>query len=210
MLLLFIALLFQACGDTHETDPVNNQPITLTELQKYSLAFMWHEEKLAYDIYLAFDAINPSATLNKIATKAEVEHMALVENLVVQYDINITNLNDFQVNYSEAELRNMPAGTFVVPAIQNLYDTLYAEGNVSLTASYQAACKVEVTDINDLNDEIITAADNQDLIGTFEILRAGSYKHYWAFHDALIGIGVAEGCCSLDAMYCKTEADYPR
>ena len=210
VLMLLTTLFFQGCDDSHETDSVTNEPTTLTELQKYSLAFMWHEEKLAHDIYLAFDAINPSTTLKNIATKAEVEHMAIMENLVIQYDINITNLNNFKVNYSEDELRSIPAGTFVVPAIQELYDNLYAEGNISLVASYQTACKVEVIDINDLNDEIITAADNQGLIDAFILLRAGSYKHYWAFDGALKGVGVTDGCCSLGETYCKTEAEYPR
>jgi hypothetical protein len=73
---------------------------------------------------------------------------------------------------------------------------------------------VEVTDINDLNEKIITAEETNasDLIAVFTNLRDGSYNHYWAFDLALKNIGVAEGCCALGTIdgvnYCHTE--YPQ
>jgi hypothetical protein len=69
---------------------------------------------------------------------------------------------------------------------------------------------VEVVDVNDL-DEYITLAEEAnatDIIDAFNVLRDGSYSHYWAFDKGLKNIGVTEGCCSLGTDYCKP--DYPQ
>ncbi|WP_201353449.1 ferritin-like domain-containing protein [Hydrogenimonas urashimensis] len=181
----------------------------LTDAQKYSLAYMWNEEKLAKDIYLALNESLPHTTLYNIATRSETQHEAAVEGLVQQYDINITNLKDYQVSYSEAELRALPAGKFAVPEIQNLYDKLYLKGMQSLESALQVGCMVEVTDVEDLDRYITTAGGNMDLVTVFTNLRSGSYNHYWAFDRALKAIGVANGCCSLGDKYCKTPEEYP-
>lgn len=194
--------------ETSET--VSDGSSTLSQEQKYALSYMWNEEKLAYDIYLALNEINPSTQLYNIPTRSEIRHIELVEKLVRAYDINITNTEDYTVDYSEEELGAMPTGTFAIPEIQELYDTLYAMGTPSLTASLEVGCIIEVTDVNDLDKYLIIAADKEDLVETFEILRAGSYNHYWAFDGGLKGIGITDGCCSLGDEYCKTEEDYPR
>lgn len=180
----------------------------LTEDQKYSLAYMWHEEKLAKDVYLELYKINPAQQLENIATNSEVKHIKLVQNLVAAYDINITNLANYEVNYSVEELNAMPVGKFAVPKIQELYDVLYSKGSASKQASLEVGCMVEVTDIDDLDHFIATANNNQAIIDTFTILRAGSYTHYWAFDKGLKNMGVTDGCCSLGSTYCHPE--YPQ
>jgi hypothetical protein len=74
---------------------------------------------------------------------------------------------------------------------------------------YEVGCMVEVTDINDLNEDIEIAQGADDLVTTFEHLRSGSYTHYWAFDRALKTMGVADGCCILGDDFCKTAAEYP-
>ncbi len=216
---LLISAIFAGCGGSSSTansgsggidTPTPIAPVqgSLTEDQKYSLAYMWHEEKLARDIYLELYKINPAQQLQNIATNSEVKHIELVQNLVAAYDINITNLANYEVNYSVGELSAMPVGKFAVPQIQELYDALYDKGRVSKQASLEVGCMVEVVDINDLNHFIATADNNQALIDTFAILRDGSYTHYWAFDDGLKNMGVANGCCSLGGEYCHPE--YPQ
>ncbi|OQX59517.1 MAG: hypothetical protein B5M52_03210 [Helicobacteraceae bacterium 4484_230] len=100
----------------------------LSEEQKYALAFMWNEEKLAKDIYLALNDVWPSQTFYNIATRGETQHEAAVEALVQRYDINITNLADYEESYSEAELRAFAPGKYAIPKIQDLFDALYAKG----------------------------------------------------------------------------------
>ncbi len=214
-----VIVIFAGCGGSSGTTnsgaggintPPSIAPIqgALTEEQKYSLAYMWHEEKLARDIYLELYKINPAQQLQNIATNSEVQHIELVQNLVAAYDINITNLANYEVNYSVEELGAMPVGKFAVPQIQELYDALYNKGIASKQASLEVGCMVEVTDIDDLDRFITTAGNNQALIDTFTILRDGSYTHYWAFDDGLKNMGIANGCCSLGSEYCHPE--YPQ
>ena len=186
----------------------------LTDAQKYTIAFMWNEEKLAKDIYLALNSIYPTHQLETIATQSETKHQALVEELVQRYDLNITNLVDYSENYSEEELRAFEPGEFAIQAIQDLYDALYSKGSQSQQDALEVGCMVEVTDINDLNEEIAIAEEvnASDLVAVFSHLRDGSYNHYWAFNRGLQNIGVTEGCCALGTIdgvdYCHTE--YPQ
>ena len=180
----------------------------LSEDQKYSLAYMWHEEKLAKEIYLELNKVYPSNQLEKIANNSEVKHIELVENLVEFYDINITNIADYEINYSASELENMAVGKFAIPEIESLYNLLYDKGIASQQASYEVGCMVEVTDIDDLDKFLASSGTNQALIDTFTILRDGSYEHYWAFDAGLKSLGVVDGCCSLSSEYCHLE--YPQ
>ncbi len=186
----------------------------LTDDQKYALAYMWNEEKLAKDIYLALYKVQPVMQLEKIGANAETRHEQMVEDLVAKYDINITNLTDYTVKYSEEELRAMPSGTYGIDKIQNLYNALYEKGSKSQIDAAEVGCMVEVTDITDLDEYISVAeeTDATDLIDVFSNLREGSYSHYWAFDSALKNLGVSEGCCSLGVIdgvdYCHPE--YPQ
>ncbi|MEA2028191.1 MAG: DUF2202 domain-containing protein, partial [Campylobacterota bacterium] len=122
--------------------------------------------------------------------------------------INVTNLKDYTINYSQSELENMPIGEYAVPEVKALYDTLYAKGKNSQRDALEVGCMVEVTDINDLNEYIAIAQGKEDLVQTFEFLRAGSYNHYWAFDKGLKNIGVSEGCCAVGSQWCHPE--YPQ
>ncbi len=184
-------------------------PSDLNVTQKYALAYMWNEEKLAKDIYLALDALTPHQTLYNIATRSETQHEASVETLVQKYDINITNLENYEVRYSESELRALAPGEYGVSEVQELYDALYAKGSQSLQDALEVGCMVEVTDVEDLDRYIETAGDAVDLVMVFSNLRSGSYNHYWAFDNALKTLGVSEGCCTLGETYCKTPEEYP-
>ena len=194
--------------DTNMIDLTSYEKVPLSEEQKYSLAYMWHEEKLAKEIYLELNKINPAQQLTNIANNAEVKHIQLVQNLVEWYDINITNLANYEIQYSATELNNMPVGKYAVPEIEDLYNTLYDYGRVSRQASLEVGCMVEVTDIVDLDKYIAGATGNQAMLDTFDILRSGSYSHYWSFDSGLKNMGIADGCCSLGGEYCHPE--YPQ
>ena len=186
----------------------NYEKVALTNDQTYALAYMWHEEKLAYDIYMELNKVHPAKQFENIATKSEIKHIALVQDLVAWYDVNITNLADYTVNYSQTELDTMPTGEFAVPEVQKLYDDLYTKGKSSSKDALEVACMVEVVDVNDLDRFIDQSVGNDALIDTFNILRDGSYSHYWAFDKGLVNLGVSDGCCSLGTEYCHKE--YPQ
>jgi hypothetical protein len=196
-------LMLGGCG--HSTSSAQATSVAeLTDDQKYALAYMWNEEKLAKDIYLAlYDTWEgDTLTLYNIATQSETRHIETVEGLVEAYDINITNLDDYNDSYSEAELRALDAGEYAIAELQELYNTLYAEGNASEQEALQVGCKVEVKDIADLNESIAIAEGVDDLVGAFELLRLQSYQHYKEISDTLRSIGVTEGCCVLGDAYC--------
>lgn len=182
----------------------------LTDEQKYTIAYMWNEEKFAKDIYLALNEIYPTQQLEKIATQAETQHQALVEELIQRYDLNIANLVDYSESYSEAELRAFAPGEFGIQEIQDLYDVLYEKGSHSQQDALEVGCIVEVTDINDLNEDIIIAekTNASDLVAVFNVLRDGSYSHYWAFDKGLKNMGIVDGCASLGEEYDHPE--YPQ
>jgi len=193
ILFSFSLLFFVSCssGDngkkstTKSLDLTIYEKVALSDEQKYALAFMWNEERLAYDLYTNLYTINGVTQMQNIASKSEIAHINLVRDIVAWYDLNITNLVDYTDSFSQSELDAMPSGIYGIQIIQDLYDYLYASGVASSTASLEVACMVEVVDVNDLDKYI---------------LRDGSYKHYW----------VVDGCCSLGATYCKTTTEYPR
>lgn len=184
--------------------------VALTEEQKYTLAYMWNEERLAKDIYLALNTLTPSTTLYSIATNAEARHVESVLKLIEKYDLNILNTTDYSGGYSASELANYESGSYSLNEISDLYNTLYAKGSASLQDALEVGCMVEVTDITDLDADIQTAQGADDLVMVFENLKSGSYAHYWAFDTALKVSGVSEGCCVLGDTYCKTVEEYPQ
>ncbi|MBN2782585.1 MAG: DUF2202 domain-containing protein [Campylobacterales bacterium] len=182
----------------------------LSDEQKYALAYMWHEEKLAYDIYSELYKVQAVNQLTKIATNSEIKHVESVEALVEKYDINITNLDDFSINYSKEELEALGAGEYAIESIQNLYNVLYEKGVQSTQDALEVGCMVEVTDINDLDEYIEISEGADDLVDVFTSLRSGSYSHYWSFDKGLKNMGIVEGCCVLGDTYCKTTEEYPQ
>lgn len=208
--------IYQSCthqsgeNDTNITSIIDATPASeLTVEQKSALAYMWNEEKLAKDIYFALNEITPHQSLYNIAANSETTHEAMVEALIEKYDLNITNLTDYSGGYSADELSAFGPGQYGLPEIENLYNVLYEKGSQSLIDALQVGCMVEVTDINDLDKDIVTASGADDLVMVFSNLRSGSYNHYWAFDSALKALGVSDGCCSAGEEYCKTADEYP-
>jgi len=189
---------------------INSLPAyTLNYDQKQSLTYMWDEERLARDLYKALYNQYPNAKpLYNIYTKSETKHVTWVEALAEKYDLNLTNTTDLTGGYSAQVLSAYAEGIFILPELKNLYDTLYAEGVNSEVDALKVGCKVEVTDVNDLNSYITVAGSAKDMKLAYENLCSGSYNHYWAFDGALKQRGMSDGCCSLGANYCHPE--YPQ
>ncbi len=201
-------------------DPNATGMSTLTQELKDAIAYMGNEERLAHDVYTnLYDYHQQNGTtimqLANIAERSEMRHIEIVQSLVRKYnltDANLTNV-DSGVADSSVDVADMPSGQYDIPAIQSLYDALYAKGQASQRDALEVGCMVEVTDINDLDEKIKLAQESNapDVEEAFDILRSGSYSHYWAFDAGLKNIGVAEGCCSLGTIdgvnYCHDE--YP-
>ena len=190
---------------------------TLTQEVKNTLSYMGNEERLAYDIYNKLYETSGVKQFTNIATRSEATHIAIVQLLVKKYitaSTDFTNIDLPELGYKDTKLEDMEAGTYDIKVIQELYDALILKGQASNQDALEVACMVEVTDINDLLNDIALAQDSNatDVVTAFEFLRDGSYAHYWAFDAGLKTIGVVDGCCSLGTVdgvdYCHNE--YPQ
>ena len=139
---------------------------TLTDDQKAELTAMAEEEKLAQDLYVAFDAQYDATVFTRIA-KSESKHLDAVRTLLERYELTDPTVG-------------LAAGEFLTDDTQALYDTLLADGSVSLDAAMEAGRTVEETDIADLTaaNEGVTAPD---VLKVYERLLAASEKHLTAF-----------------------------
>ena len=228
-LLLSASLALMGCeaenGNADKNDAlidVGSLPMsTLTQDLKDAIAYMGNEERLAYDIYMNLYEYHLSdgteiKQLENIATRGEKTHVGIVRSLVQKYDLGADNLSNVSEGVADNSVafEDMPRGQYDIPAIQTLYDALYAKGTDSVQDSLEVGCLVEVTDINDLDHylALAEASDAVDVTAAFEVLRDGSYSHYWAFDKGLKNLGIAEGCCSLGTIdgvnYCHNE--YPQ
>lgn len=178
-----------------------------------TLAYMGNEERLAYDVYNALYKQYGTQQFIKIATNGEYQHITLVQKLVQKYklsdDVNFTNV-EVPLGYMNTAIEDMEPGKYDIAAIQTLYNDLMALATDEIEA-LKVGCRIEVVDVNDLDHDIALAESENadDIVAAFNILRSGSYNHYWAFNKGLVNKGVSDGCCSLGDKYCKTEAEYP-
>jgi hypothetical protein len=209
-------------GDLLELNITTSPTSTLTPELKEALAHMGNEERLAYDVY--YNLYNYHANqgteifqLYNISQNSERTHVGIVQSLVQKYDLGADDIPVVDSSITDAynmsngiSFEEMPSGIYDIPAIQSLYDSLYAKGITSQRDALEVGCMVEVVDINDLDEyiEMAEGANAQDVIDAFTVLREGSYSHYWAFDKGLKNIGVTDGCCSLGAEWCHTE--YPQ
>lgn len=189
----------------------------MTQELKNTLSFMGNEERLAYDVYNALYKQYPDLKqLANIASRSEYKHVAAVQLLVRKYiydENDFSNIDLSPLGYKDVEIAEMQPGIYDIETIQSLYDSLYAKGLNSEQDALEVGCIVEVTDVNDLNEKIELAHENNapDIEVVFNFLRDGSYNHYWAFDKGLKSKGVTDGCCSLGVIdgvnYCHNE--YP-
>ena len=190
----------------------------LNDEQKYALAFMWNEERLAGDAYGAFyavlyDSLNDQEKVLadrvlKVIEAAERLHEQAVEALIKKYDIDILNLEEYDKTYNEVELREMPAGVYPIKKLQEIWDNVAPIGTKDLISAFKIGCITEVGDVEDLDRYIKIAGDAVDLRYVLEFLRDGSILHYWAFDRALKELGITDGACDISSRYCKRRGEF--
>jgi len=203
-------------------DLENYSESTLTPELKDAIAYMGNEERLAYDIYQNLYNYHVDENdieikqLKNISEKSEIKHIKIVKDIVNRYELSSDDLSNVSdpIADRDIDISDMPSGEYDIPAIQELYNTLYSKGVDSKKDALEVGCMVEVTDIDDLDYYIDMAeeAEADDVVKAFDVLRKGSYNHYWAFDKGLKNIGIEDGCCSLGTIghvnYCQP--DYPQ
>lgn len=125
------------------------------------------EEKVAHDLYLAFDEMYGARVFGNI-TESEVSHQDRV--LAVMEDKGVE------------DPRLPEPGQFADPGLQELYDDFLERGSADLPAAYQAGVDFEVMDIDGLEEELAQAPESDtDLTELLEYLIKGSKNHLEAF-----------------------------
>lgn len=153
---------------------INN---SLDASETEGLIYMREEEKLAHDVYVTLYEKWGVPTFQNIA-KSEDRHETKIENLLDRYQIS-------------DPVGDNPIGVFVNPDLQELYNTLVAQGSQSLTEALKVGVLIEETDIVDLQERI-AQTDNADIQQVYEQLLSGSNNHLSAFTSNLSGEPTAE------------------
>ncbi|MEY4477129.1 MAG: hypothetical protein RJA31_633 [Actinomycetota bacterium] len=148
-------------------EPVDGSAADPTETAEINemLTYLIEEEKLAHDVYIALNDIWDARVFANIS-RSESTHQDQVEMLLAEYSIT--------------DPRSSEPGVFVNDELQDLYDTLIAQGSESRTAAMEVGVLIEKTDITDLTDAM-AAIDDPVIDATLQKLLDASYNHLDAF-----------------------------
>ncbi len=142
------------------TEPLNSAELT-------SLSFMREEEKLARDVYITL--YNKwGVTIFTNISNSEQTHMDAILMLLSKY-----SLTD--------PVSNNAVGVFNNVTLQNLYNQLVAQGNISVLDAYKVGATIEDLDIFDLKNALLNN-DNQDIKLVYDMLTKGSRNHIRSFY----------------------------
>ena len=137
----------------------------LTAEEAEQLSYLREEEKLARDVYRRFHDHWGLASFSNISA-AEQRHMDAVLTMLSRYGLTDPALDQ--------------PGSFSNLELQQLYDTLIAQGMGSQTAALWVGALIEEVDMQDL-DNMTATTDKEDLINLYAKLHCGSRNHLRAF-----------------------------
>jgi hypothetical protein len=139
-----------------------------------SIAYLREEEKLARDVYTTLYNKWGANPFTNIA-KSEQTHMDAVLLLLNKYGL-------------PDPVGSNVVGKFANIDLQNLYNKLVSDGNVSLLEAYKVGATIEDLDIFDLNNAL-KKIDNQDIKLVFDNLNKGSRNHMRSFYKNILNSG---------------------
>jgi hypothetical protein len=160
-----VALLSNVSYATGNTIP------EMTEEQKDMLFFIYQEEKVARDVYITLGNIYTNENTFASIQLSEQRHIDSARELCEKYGVDISGVDEENV------------GNFVLPVLQELYDTCVSEGKKSLLDALKVGELIEITDIDDL--EHASVGMPADVVNVFENLKEGSLSHLDAFTAAI-------------------------
>lgn len=138
----------------------------LTGGEERGLVQMREEEKLAHDVYITLGAKWGIQTFANIAS-SEQTHTNAIKVLLDKYAITDPSTDS-------------TVGVFHSKEMQTLYDTLVAQGQVSLIEALRVGATIEDLDIRDL-ETLKKETTKQDILTTYNNLEKGSRNHLRAF-----------------------------
>lgn len=166
--LVLTTTTFLSCEE--ETDEL----VSLTNEEKEMLIQMREEEKLARDVYDYLYVKYELTIFDKISI-SEQKHMDRVLGLLNQYNITDPALQT--------------PGEFRSSVLQDLYNQLITQGDISEVEALKVGATIEDVDIFDL-EKFISETENQLIIATFDKLNCGSRNHMRGFYGQLVDMGI--------------------
>lgn len=149
---------FSSCNLINPSPSVNETEIEM-------IKFMREEEKLAYDVYqYLYSKYGYNVFYN--ISKSEKQHMDQVFCLLEYYNIT--------------DPASSESGVFNNEHLQQLYNDLTTQGDISLIEALKVGATIEDVDIKDLMDQMENT-QNPAILGVFESLTCGSRNHMRAF-----------------------------
>ena len=128
---------------------------------------MREEEKLARDVYLYLYEMYSLRTFTNIS-KSEQAHMDAIKYLIDTYDL-------------EDPVGENPEGSFQNEELQQMYDDLIEMGSKSKVDALKVGALIEEVDIIDLQHELDSIAENEDVKRVYQNLCNASENHLRAF-----------------------------
>lgn len=173
ILLLATASFVAAKAKNGESSKKNSDSSVsvMTQEQKDTLLFIYQEEKVARDVYITLGKYYQNQKVFANIQLSEQEHMDSAQKLCEKYGVDISGVDETLV------------GSFVLPVLQELYDTLVVQGYQSELSALMVGEYIEMRDIDDL--QVAQEGMPADVVKVFEHLKEGSYKHLEAFRTAI-------------------------
>lgn len=163
-----VTLLSSSAYAQKETD---DTIVVLTEEQKDMLFYIYQEEKVARDVYITLGNIYTNENTFASIQLSEQRHIESARGLCEKYGVSIEGVDEESV------------GNFVLPVLQELYDTCVSEGEKSLLDALKIGELIEITDIDDL--EHASVGMPEDVVKVYDNLLEGSLSHLDAFTTAI-------------------------
>ena len=168
-----VALLTNAtyAKNASSTTDTSTETTVLTEEQKDMLFYIYQEEKVARDVYITLGNIYTNENTFASIQLSEQRHMDSARELCEKYGVSTEGVDEDNV------------GSFVLPVLQELYDTCVSEGERSLLDALKIGELIEYTDIEDL--EHASVGMPEDVVSVYHNLLEGSLSHLDAFQTAI-------------------------
>ncbi|TJY34674.1 DUF2202 domain-containing protein [Pontimicrobium aquaticum] len=165
IIIAFLSIISVFITSCSKNDDNTAAILELTNLEKQDLVFLREEEKLARDVYLyAFEKYQQQIFYN--ISQSEQQHMNSILYLLNKY-----NLKDPVIE----EL-----GIFLNQDLQQLYNQLTAQIDISLIEALKVGATVEDLDIKDIV-EVESNTQNIDILNVYNSLKCGSRNHLRSF-----------------------------
>ena len=164
---VLMTISLESCTPSLVVDDTIESTLTAQEIQ--DLQFLQEEEKLARDVYLYALNVHNTDIFGNIS-ESEQRHVEAISGLMNTYGVTSLMLDE--------------VGVFSNSDLQQLYNNLTAQVDVSLVEALIVGATIEDLDIYDI-DEMIENTDKTDILEVYEKLTCGSENHLRAYYGKL-------------------------